>query len=154
MAVPASRPIEERAPSPRRLALKRVALAATTAFLAVNIWTGAPVFALWVGSRFVGQQVLSMKAVLIVLVVFSTLVFTMALLLTWLNNVYKELIGRTTVEQRAAWLHPLSDASEVHLSQRVGITLVERIVIISVYLAMIALLVWFVFLAGSPLPLS
>jgi hypothetical protein len=41
---------------------------------------------------------------------------------------------------------------EGHVSQRVGITLLERIVMVNVYLAVIALLIWFVFFAGSPLP--
>jgi hypothetical protein len=34
----------------------------------------------------------------------------------------------------------------------VGITLLERIVMTSVYLAMITLLIWFFFFAGSSLP--
>ncbi len=42
------------------MALKRVTMAAATAFLSINIWTGAPLLALWVGSRVVGQTVLSM----------------------------------------------------------------------------------------------
>jgi hypothetical protein len=35
--------------------LKRITLAALTAFLAINIWTGAPPAALWVGSLVVGR---------------------------------------------------------------------------------------------------
>jgi hypothetical protein len=36
-------------------------MAAASAFLAVNIWTGAPLLALWVGSRVVGRTVLDMN---------------------------------------------------------------------------------------------
>src|SRR5271166_5172746 len=34
---------------PRRLLLKRTAMVAATAFLSINLWTGAPLLALWVG---------------------------------------------------------------------------------------------------------
>ena len=63
---------------PRHLAVKRAALAAATAFLAINLWTGAPLLALWVGSQVVGKTVLSMRAVFVVVAVLAVLVFTIA----------------------------------------------------------------------------
>ena len=63
----------------------------------------------------------------IVVVVLSVLVFAMALLLTLLNNVYDELTGRQRVERRSAWLRSMRAESERHVSQRVGITALERI---------------------------
>ena len=42
--------------------------------------------------------------------------------------------------------------SEGHVSQRVGTTILEWIVMINVYIAVTALLIWFIFFAGSPLP--
>jgi hypothetical protein len=61
---------------PRRFTtLKRAAMAGVTAFIAVNIWTGAPLLALWVGSQVVGQRALSMAAVGVVVVVLAVLVF-------------------------------------------------------------------------------
>ena len=44
----------------RLLALKRAGMAAATAFVAANIWTGCPLLALWVGAQAVGRQTLSM----------------------------------------------------------------------------------------------
>ena len=41
--------------------------------------------------------------------------------------------------------------AEGHISQRVGITVLERIVMINLYLAVVTLLVWYVFFAGAPL---
>ncbi len=69
-------------PQPGSL-LKRTALAAATAFLAINLWTGAPLIALWVGSQVVGETVLSMKAVFVVVIVLAVLVFSMAIALAW-----------------------------------------------------------------------
>jgi len=133
------------------MTLKRVSMAAATAFLAINLWTGAPLLALWVGSRAVGEKTLSMTAVFVVVVVLAALVFVMAVALTWLNNTYDELIERPRTERRAPWLRSMRAESEGHISSRVGTTALEQIVTTSVYIAVIALLVWFVFFAGPPL---
>ncbi len=137
---------------PRFVTVKRVSMAAATAFLSINIWTGAPLLALWVGSQVSGQSVLSMKAVLVVLLVLAVLVVGLAIALTWLNNTYDQLIGRPRSERRAPWLRSMRAESGGEISGRVGITVLEQIVMISVYLAVITLLIWFFFFAGSPLP--
>jgi len=128
----------------------RLLFAAATAFVTVNIWTGCPLLALWVGSQVVGERRLSMGAVMLTVTVLAVLVFVFALALTWLNNVYDELIGRPRAERRATWLRSMRAEDEGHVSQRVGITLLERIVMVNVYVAMIALAVWHVFFAGPP----
>jgi ATP/ADP translocase len=127
--------------------LKRVAMAAATAFLAINIWTGAPLFALWVGSQVVGKTTLSMKAVFVVVVVLAVLVFAMAMALAWLNASYDRLIGRPPHEPRMTWMRSMRAEDEKHDRHRVGVTALEQIVMGSVYLAVISLLVWFFFLA-------
>lgn len=131
--------------------LKRVTMAAAVAFLSINIWTGAPLLALWVGSRVVGQTVLSMRAVFVVVVVLAVTVFAMALALAWLNNTYDELTGRERAERRSPWLRSMRAEDEGHVSARVGTTLLERIVMTSVYMAVITLLVWLAFFSGPPL---
>src|ERR1700730_14326353 len=83
--------------------VKSATLAAVTAFIAVNIWTGCPLLALWVGSQAVGQGDLSMGAVGVVLIVLGALEFAMILVLAWLTSVYEELIGAPAPEQRPAW---------------------------------------------------
>jgi hypothetical protein len=137
---------------PRLVRLKRLALAAASAFLSINLWTGAPLFALWVGSHSADDTVLSMQAVFVVVFVLAATVFAMALALAWLNNTYDELIGRPQTERRMPWLRSMRAEAEGHISARVGITLLERIVMTSVYMAVISLLIWFFFFAGSSLP--
>jgi hypothetical protein len=138
----------------RRIALKRATMAGATAFVTANIWTGAPVLALWVGSEVVGRRALSMAAVGVVVVVLAALELMLAFALTWLNNVYDEITGRPRAERRSAWLRSMRAEAEGHISQRVGITLLERIVMVNVYVAVITLVVWYVFLAGPPSPLG
>jgi hypothetical protein len=62
-ATPSGSRLAEHEAPPTFMTLKRVALAGATAFITVNFWTGAPLLALWVGSRAVGRQTLSMGAV-------------------------------------------------------------------------------------------
>jgi len=134
------------------MALKRVTLAALTAFLAINIWTGAPLLALWAGSQAEDETTLTMRALLVVIVVLVGLVATMTLALTWLSNTYDELTGRPQTERRKPWLRSMRAESEGDISSRVGITALERIVMISVYIAVITMLIWLVFFAGSMVP--
>jgi hypothetical protein len=137
----------------RRAVVKRAAMAAATAFLAVNIWTGAPLFSLWVGSRVVGGSVLSMTAVFVVVGVLAALVFAMALALGWLNASYNRLTGRRSGSVRLSWLRSWNDGEDDDLDgHELGVSALERIVMVSVYVAVLALLVWFFAFAGSPLP--
>lgn len=124
-------------------------MAGATAFISINLWTGAPLFALWVGSRVGAQTTPTMTAVIVVMLVLAALVTAMALALTWLNNTYDELTGRPRTERRVPWLRSMRAEAEGHISSRVGITTLERIVMVSVYLAVITLVIWLVFFAGS-----
>jgi hypothetical protein len=142
----------EEAEPPRLMVLKRVTMAGATAFIAINLWTGAPLLAVWVGSQVGDQSTLTMKAVLVVMLVLVVLVAAMAVALTWLNNTYDELTGRPRTERRVPWLRSMRAEAEGHISSRVGITALERIVMISVYIAVITLLIWLVFFAGSMVP--
>ena len=111
-AIPPDPRAADREGPPAFTTLKRAALAGATAFITVNFWTGAPLLALWVGSQAVGQQTLSMGAVGVVIVVLAALVFAMAIALTWLNNVYDELVGRPRTERRPPWLRSMRGESE------------------------------------------
>jgi hypothetical protein len=138
---------------PRHLiAAKRVTLAAATAFLAINLWTGAPLVALWVGSQVEGETSLTMRAVLAVVAVLVVLIVAMTLALTWLSNTYDALIGRPRDERSKPWLRSMRAEGEIEIEGRVGVTALERIVMMSVYIAVISLLIWLVFFAGSFVP--
>lgn len=139
----------QRKTPPRFVTLKRATMAGATAFLAINLWTGAPLLALWVGSQVGDQATLTMKAVFVVLIVLAILVVAMAVALTWLSNSYDELIERPRAERRPPWLRSMRAEPEGHVSSRVGITALERIVMLSVYIAVITFLVWLIFFAGS-----
>jgi hypothetical protein len=137
-------------PASGRHPLKRVALATATVLLSVNIWTGAPLLAVWVGSRAVPQSGLSMGAVFLVVVVLAASVIVLVVLLARLSAAYDELTGREQGPRRVApWLRSMR-AERAHLAEgRAGIGVVERILAASVVAAVLVLEVWFFFFAGS-----
>jgi hypothetical protein len=132
---------------------KRLALSAATAFLAVNLWTGAPLLSLWIGSQAVGKKQLSFQAVAVVVIVLGVLVLAMAFGLAKLNAAYDRLIGRPTRERRLTWLRSMRDEDwRDEVDRLEGITMLERIVMVNVWVAEIVFLIWFFAFAGSPLP--
>jgi hypothetical protein len=130
-----------------------MALLGLTTLVAINVWTGAPLLALWVGSRIVGRRTLTMGSVFLVLVLLVTFVTAMAVSLTWLSARYEALAGRTAGERRVSpWMRSLRDEEDDLIRSRMGTTPVEWIVTGSTVIAVISLEIWFFFFAGSPLP--
>ena len=138
---------------PPHAATKRLALVIATALVAINTWTGAPLFAIWVGSQAQNGQVLSLRGVVTVLVVLAVLEFLLGLALTWLSLTYDRVTGRprfagvTSPWQRAKRGDRVQD-----IRARFGMSPPEKIVAACVILGVLALELWFFFLAGSSLP--
>ena len=69
--------------------VKRVSLAAATAFLSINLWTGSPVLALWVGSQAADDRALSMTPLFVVVVTLLALTLAISAVLLWLEQRYR-----------------------------------------------------------------
>jgi hypothetical protein len=140
--------------APRYLRLKRVGLVIATALVTINIWTGGPLFAVWVGSQVQGGTGSpSMAAVFTVVLVLAALVVVLAWVLTWLNAKYDEITGRPpAARQTSPWLRSMRDERESDVRRKYGISAVERVVVITVVAAVLAFEIWFFFFAGSSLP--
>ncbi len=130
---------------------KRLLLVTASAFVTVNVWTGAPLIALWAGSVVVHEQQLTMAALAVVVIVLAVVVLLLAYALVWLNGAYEEASGAPRRERRSTWLRSMNSQGE---DDRGATTtnVIERIVILIVYVAVTALVVWLVFFAGSMLP--
>jgi hypothetical protein len=129
----------------------RIGLAAAAAFVTVNIWTGAPLLALWVGSQAAGPSGLSMTAVFLVVVVLTVLVLLLVRLLTRINERYDRLTGRRAERRVSPWMRSMRSEREEYAHARHGASAVERVVVISVTAAVLVFNVWFFFFAGSSL---
>ena len=136
------------------MALKKIGLVTASALCSINLWTGAPLLAVWVGSKVQGNlNNLSMTAVFSVVVVLAALVFLLAWVLTWINAKYDDLTGRHPAARHTSpWLRSMRDEREEDVRRKFGISAVERVVVVSVVACVLAFEVWFFFFAGSSLP--
>ncbi|HMA28108.1 MAG: hypothetical protein ACM33U_05515 [Solirubrobacterales bacterium] len=136
------------------MALKKIGIVAASALCSINLWTGAPLFAVWVGSKVQGNlNNLSMTAIFSVIAVLAALVFLLAFILTWLNGKYDEITGRPAgARQTSPWLRSMRDEREHDVREKYGISAVERVLVVTVVAAALAFEIWFFFFAGSSLP--
>jgi hypothetical protein len=142
----------EQRPRGFRVILRRVVLASLSTLVSVNLWTGGPLFSLWVGSRIqaaVGH--LSMAAVVATVAVLILISFALYQLLAIISAHYDEAVGRRVRRRQAPWLKPISGERR-SLEVRQPLTAVEKIVVATVLIATFALEVWFFFFAHYSLP--
>jgi hypothetical protein len=127
---------------------KRLGLLALMALAAINLFTGAPLFAVWVGSRVQGRVGgLSMGAVVVVVLVLAVLCLALIWALDRLGAAHDALIGRPRARRQTAWMKPFNDRTRAAARTRVGA--LDRILVACVVLATLGFEAWFFFLAGS-----
>ena len=146
-AQPPSQSTEPGPPGGLRSALYRMLLAILSTLVSINLWTGGPLFALWVGSRVQASiGTLSMSAVGATIGVLIVVTYVLYKLLAWLNARYYAAIGRTMPRQQAPWLKPMSGERR-SIQVRRPLSAVEKTVVVSVVVASEVFLVWFFFFA-------
>ena len=125
----------------------RTLLAGLTAVLAINLWTGAPIFAIWVGSRVQKGTGLTMSTVLVVMAVLAATVTLLVLALMRVEAAYKTVTGQETHRRTSPWLRSMRgerpDPKEMQL------TGFEKGLAAAVVLGVVAFEAWFFFFAGS-----
>jgi hypothetical protein len=131
--------------------LKRFGLAALLAFLALNVWTGSPLLALWIGSRIQGEETQpSMGAFVAVvgcLALFSFLLYQALKRVSW---AYQAATGTLpTVRTHAPWLRSMRGERPDYPGNTARISGAERIVVLVVIVAAVAFETWFFFFSGS-----
>jgi hypothetical protein len=130
----------------------RVLVMAAMALVAVNIWTGAPLLALWVGSRIQGESGLTMGSVFVVIAVMASTMYGLVRLLAVLGARHDRLRGREPARrQQLPWMRSfsgerLSDQRARHPASALDVLLVAMVVI-----AALAFEIWFFFYSGAPI---
>ena len=135
-----------------RARLERIGLEAAMVLCTLNIWTGAPLLALWVGSRAVDSTQVTMGAVLLVVVV----LFSSCLALIWALNIasaaHDARSGRKqAVRRHVPWLRSMRAERVDYERDKVAVTALDRIVVAMVVLAVIAFEIWFFVASPSPI---
>jgi hypothetical protein len=136
-----------------RVRLQRVGLVAAMGVVMLNIWTGAPLLGLWVGSKVAPNSGISMLAVAVVAVVIGVVAFTLVRVLGHLQAAHDRLTGHEhTVRRHTPWLRAISGERPRELSgEAPPMTAADYIIVGAVILAVAAFEIWFFFYAGSPL---
>ena len=130
----------------------RVVLLAAMALVAVNIWTGAPLLALWVGSRVQGDSGLSMGAVFVVVAVMAATMFGLVQLLSVLGARHDRLLGRKPARrQQLPWMRSLSGERLSAQRARQPVSALDVVLVACVVIAALLFEVWFFFFSGSPI---
>ena len=140
----------ESAESHRSGRIKAILLAAAMAFLALNVWTGSPLLAVWIGSKVQGEESQPSMAAYAVVII-SLIAFSWGLyqLLKITMSAYQEATGTTpTVRTHAPWLRSMR-GERPEYGSGARISGAERVVVVTVLIAATAFEIWFFFFSGS-----
>jgi hypothetical protein len=118
-------------------------------FLALNVWTGSPLLAVWIGSKVQGEESQpSMGAYAVVIL--SLIAFSWGLyqLLKITMSAYQDATGtRPTVRSHAPWLRSMRGERPEYSHARISGA--EKVVVATVLIAAAAFEIWFFFFSGS-----
>jgi hypothetical protein len=133
--------------------VKRFFLTAGMVLAALNIWTGAPLLALWIGSRVQGGgSYPKLTSILVVVGVLMVVAFGLLKLLEVLSFMHDEASGRqATVRAHLPWLRSMRGERPLYPGEQAVVTVVERVLILMVVLAVIVFEIWFFFFSPSPI---
>src|SRR3954469_10609502 len=118
----------------------------------LNIWTGAPLLGLWVGSRVAPESGISMLAVLVIAVVIGGTAWLLLQLLGRLQLTYARIGGRPVARRQTTWLKPMSgQRTRGKGGEAPPLSATDYAVVGVVILAIAAFEIWFFFYSGSSL---
>jgi hypothetical protein len=122
------------------------------AVVSLNIWTGSPLLALWIGSRLQGSGAPQMGPVFAVIAGIAVFSYVLARALVRLGAAHDRLTGHAaTVHRHLPWLRSMRGEREMYPGDRVTVTTLERVLVVAVVLAVAAFEIWFFFFSGSPI---
>jgi hypothetical protein len=131
--------------------LKPILLAAAMAFLALNVWTGSPLLAVWLGSKVQGDESQpSMGAYAVVIIALIAFSWGLYQLLKVVMSAYQDATGTTpTVRSHAPWLRSMRGERPDYPGNTARISGAERVVVVTVLIAAAVFEIWFFFFSGS-----
>ena len=131
--------------------VQRLGLTVAMAVVAVNVPTGSPVAALWIGSQLQGNGPPKMSSVAAVVVALAAFSLGLIRLLALLGGCHDRLAGVTPqVQSHLPWLRSMRGERAVYPGEQAQITRLEGILVATVVLAIIAFEIWLLFYSGSP----
>ncbi len=133
--------------------MKRIGLLSVMTLAALNIWTGAPLLAVWVGSRAVSTSQPTMGAIFLVVVVLAVACVALMYVLNTASAAYDALTGRPqAVRRHVPWLRSMRAERVEYEAEKAGTTALEKLLVGMVVLAVTLFEIWFFFFSPSPIP--
>ena len=130
--------------------MRRLLLTMLMALLSLNIWTGSPLLAVWVGSRVQGESGPSMGAIFVVVVVLATCVIGLTFALAAVGAAHDRLTGRPAgTREPAPWLRSMRGERGSDASTKRPMSAMERVLVVMVLIAFAVFETWFFFFSGS-----
>jgi hypothetical protein len=133
--------------------LQRLGLLILTALATVNLWTGGPLLAIWLGAQIQGDTTqLKMEAVFGIIVILGVISYLLLRILTWSRGRYDEVTGAEVAQRRAPWMRSMRGERDEDIHAAQPMNAVDKVVMGCVVLAILVFEVWFFFFSGSSLP--
>lgn len=130
-------------------AVAKGGLIALMALGSIALWIGSPIGWLWLASQMQrDSQATGFGPYLVVLVGIAVTAVVLAKLLSRLNQLYAAVSGADEVRIVLPWHRGLRGENE----GRAPRTVLDVVMVVSVAIGLVAMGIWFFFLAGSPLP--
>jgi hypothetical protein len=132
--------------------LQQIALLSAMGAVSVNIWTGAPLLALWIASRLFDSGAPSMGAIFVVAALLALIATALVIALGAISSTYDRVSGsEQTVRTHLPWLRSMRGERPREVGAEVGVSAPEKVLIASVVLAVLAFEIWFFFFSTSPI---
>ena len=112
------------------------------------LWIGFPLLWLWIGSQVTNSSQPSLTPYAIIIVGLAASVIVDYKLLVRLNDRYSRVMGVARSEFRTAWLRSMRDGR----TRGVSLSVLDRVMIVAVALAVCSFVVWFFAFAHSSPP--
>ena len=131
--------------------LKRAGLLAAMTAATMNVFTGVPLLALWIGSRVQGtSQQPTMAPVAVVAISMGFLAFVLLRVLRRLGSAYDRATGRQpTIRAHVPWLRSLRGERPQEAGDEYTLSALDYILCATVIVAFAAFEYWFFFESGS-----
>ncbi|MEA2429128.1 MAG: hypothetical protein QOF37_2756 [Thermoleophilaceae bacterium] len=130
--------------------LKRAALLAGMSATALNVWTGSPLAALWIGSRVQGTGQPTMAPVFVVAACLGVFSFAALRLLRVLAGTYDRLVGRTpAIREHVPWLRSLRGERPHEAGPEYSLSALDIVLCVMVVIVLAVFEYWFFFLSTS-----
>jgi hypothetical protein len=136
-----------------KLRLERIGLVVGMTLATINIWTGAPLLALWVGSRVQGGSgTTKMTTIAAIAAVLFAVSIVLIRVLAAMDELYGRASGRKArVQRHLPWLRSMRGERPHEHSTDKRLSPLELLLVVSVVLVVVLFEVWFFFFSTSPI---